>query len=342
MSKCVELALKGMGKVSPNPMVGCVIVLDNKIIGEGYHEQYGNAHAEVNAINSVQDKSLLKKSTLYVNLEPCSHYGKTPPCSLKIIQCGIPHVVIGTQDSFPKVAGGGIKMLTEAGVKVEKDVLKKECEELNKRFFTFHEKKRPYIILKWAESGDKFIDIERDYKTTQAAKISTQETQLLVHQMRAKESAILVGTNTAIKDNPSLTVRLCEGNNPVRLVIDKDLKIPTHYKLFDNQSKTIVFTEKNAISSKEIKYIKIDFSHNILPHIMSELYSEDLLSLIVEGGSELLNSFIQNDLWDEVQIETVTQLFLKNGVQAPDFNRKKELISEKKYGKNLIQIYKNQ
>jgi diaminohydroxyphosphoribosylaminopyrimidine deaminase/5-amino-6-(5-phosphoribosylamino)uracil reductase len=339
MSRCIELALKGVGNVAPNPMVGAVVVYENEIIGEGYHEKYGEAHAEVNAINAVKNKDLLSKSTIYVNLEPCSHYGKTPPCSLKIIESQIPRVVIGHNDPFPKVMGGGIKMLRNAGVEVITDILHDKCAELNKRFFTFHEKKRPYIILKWAQSVDGFIDKERTDNNLNAAKISNNETQLLVHQMRAEESAILVGTTTAIQDNPSLTVRLCRGNNPVRVVIDQILKIPAHYKLLDNQTKTIVFTELKAISSENTQYINIDFNQNILPQIMNELYQQDLISVMVEGGEKLLNSFIEIGLWDEAQVEIATDLYFSKGVNAPVL--KTNAISEKKYQQNIIKIYKN-
>lgn len=340
MLRCIELAKKGAGNVSPNPMVGSVIVFEDKIIGEGYHEKFGEAHAEINAISSVKNKSLLPYSTIYVSLEPCSHYGKTPPCALRIIQEKIPRVVIGHQDPFPKVQGGGIKLLKEAGIEVITDILHDECAELNKRFFTFHEKKRPFVILKWAESNDGFIDKTRTPENTKAAKISTEETQILVHQMRAEESAILVGTNTAIQDNPSLTVRLCAGNNPVRMAIDKDLKIPAHYNLFDRKAKTIIFTEKEAISSKNIEYIKLDFNQDILPQIMEVLYKKELLSLIVEGGSQVLKSFIENVCWDEAQIETATELHFGEGVKAP-LLRNAELIGEEIFKKNIIRKYKN-
>ena len=339
MQKCIELAERGAGNVAPNPMVGAVIVCDGKIIGEGYHEKFGKAHAEGNAINSVKDKSLLKKSTLYVNLEPCSHFGKTPPCSLKIIEHKIPKVVIGNIDPFPKVQGGGIKMLRENGVEVVTDILQNECTELNKRFFTFHEKKRPYIILKWAESADKFIDVCRTDNNTKPIKISNEETSQLNHKLRTEESAIMVGTRTALLDNPKLVACLAAGKNPVRIVIDRALKIPKTFNLFDEKAKTLIFTEQNAVSYNNIEYIKIDFSKNILPQILDELYRQNLLSVIVEGGTELLNSFISQHLWDEARIETNSVLHLEEGVKVPEFDRKNP-VEEKKSGNNFIRLYK--
>jgi len=315
MYRCLELAQKGAGEVAPNPMVGAVIVCNNEIIGEGYHQKYGEAHAEINAIDAVKNKYLLSESTLYVNLEPCSHYGKTPPCALRIIECGIPRVVIGHSDPFPHVAGGGIKMLQEAGIEIFSDVLHSECAKINKRFFTFHEKKRPYIILKWAQSADAFIASE----TRQPVKISTPETEKIVHQLRAQEAAIMVGTTTALSDNPRLTVRLAEGKNPVRVVIDRTLKIPKTYNLFNDEAETLVFTT------------------GVLPQILAELYRRNLTSLIVEGGAMLLQSFIDEDLWDEIHVETAGNLFLKTGVKAPELKNVK-LLQTEKFGDNVIQI----
>ena len=341
MQKCIELALKGIKEVAPNPMVGCIIVHENKIIGKGYHEKYGEAHAEINAINSVKNKNLLKEATLYVNLEPCSHYGLTPPCSLAIIQNKIPKVIIGTKDPFPKVSGGGIQMLKDAGIEVTTDILRSECESLNKRFFTFHLKKRPYIFLKWAQSADGYIDTERDYLTTKAYKFSNKETKLFSHQKRANEAAILIGTNTAIKDNPSLTVRLCEGENPLRLIIDRELKTPHSYHLYDNSTKTVFFTEKQAISSTDkTLFINIDFKRNIIKQMLAYLYENQQTSLIVEGGTQLLNSFIEANIWDEIHIETATEVFLKKGIKAPNFIEK-NLTKEMIFNKNKLKIYKN-
>ncbi|MDR1699261.1 MAG: bifunctional diaminohydroxyphosphoribosylaminopyrimidine deaminase/5-amino-6-(5-phosphoribosylamino)uracil reductase RibD [Prevotellaceae bacterium] len=316
MCRCLELAQKGMGNVAPNPMVGAVIVHNGHIIGEGYHRKYGEAHAEVNAIRAVKNQELLKKSTLYVNLEPCSHYGKTPPCAKLIIEKQIPRVVIGNIDPFPQVAGGGIKMLQESGVEVTTGVLEEKCTELNRRFFTFHREKRPYIILKWAQTSDGFIDKLRD-PSEKPAKISTEKTMLQVHKLRAQESAIMVGTNTALLDNPKLKIRHWYGNNPVRIAIDRNLKIPAHYHLLDGEVPTLIFTEKNALSTSNIQYIRIDFSQNIIPQILDELYKRKLLSLIVEGGRQLLQSFIDSGLYDEMQVE-VSPVCFGEGVRAPE------------------------
>ncbi len=340
MLKCIELARKGSGYVAPNPMVGAVIVYNDKIIGEGYHQQYGDSHAEVNAINSVKDKSLLSKSTMYVNLEPCSHYGKTPPCTQKIIEYKIPQVVIGHEDPFPKVKGGGIKVLRENGVEVVTDILYDECAELNKRFFTFHEQKRPYIILKWAESADQFIDVCRENPEEKPFVFSTDTTMQLTHQQRAQESAIMVGTNTAIKDNPSLTVRLIAGHNPVRIVLDRTLKIPNDFRLFNDESKTIVFTEKKALARENIEYININFKESVIPQIMTVLYHQYLISLLVEGGATLLSNFIKANLWDEARIETASDILIRSGIESPKFNRER-FLDDQKYGNNHIRFYKN-
>ena len=244
LNKCIEIARLGIGNVSPNPMVGSVIVYKGEVIGEGYHEKYGSDHAEVNAINSVKDKSLLSKSTLYVNLEPCSHFGKTPPCSDLIIKHRIPKVVIGCIDTYSKVAGTGIGYMRNAGIDVKVGIMEKESRELNKRFFTFHEKKRPYIILKWAESKDGFIAPKHQ---TEPFWMTSSKSKILVHKWRSEEDAILVGRITAEKDNPSLTVREVKGKNPIRIVIDKDLKLSSDLNLFDSNTKTLIF---NGIKNK--------------------------------------------------------------------------------------------
>ena len=338
MRQCIELAARGAGNTAPNPMVGAVIVCENQVIGQGFHERYGESHAEVNAINSVENKTLLEKSTIYVNLEPCSHYGKTPPCTNKIIESKIPKVVVGHEDPFPKVKGGGIKILRENGIEVITDILHDECAELNRRFFTFHEKKRPYILLKWAESADGFIDFCRNSDEKRLL-ISSDETMKLLHQLRAKESAILIGTNTALQDNPSLTIKSAEGKNPVRIVLDKKMKIPTDFRLFDNAAKTIVFTEEKADSHDNIQYINIDFNAPILSQIMSVLYQQNIISLMVEGGATLLNQFISAGLYDEVRIETALDVVVGKGVKSPEFDRKNP-VEEKRYGNNLIRFFK--
>ena len=334
MKRCFELANKAMGYVSPSPMVGSVIVYEGKIIGEGYHENYGKSHAEVNAIASVKDKSLLPKSTLYVNLEPCAHFGKTPPCSNLIIEHKISKVVIGCIDSFSEVAGKGIVKMENAGIEVIVGVLEKESRALNKRFFTFHEKERPYIILKWAESKDGFIAPKNQ---TAPFWMTSSESKKLVHQWRAEEDAILVGRITAKKDNPSLTVREVEGQNPVRIVIDKDLKLSDELNLFDSDSKTIVF---NAIKTEEIDsnyFIKITLN-NLIENILSELYKQNIQSIIIEGGRKTLQSFIDENMWDEARIFTANKE-LTDGVKSP--NIKGEIIEETEVGWDSLEVIIN-
>jgi diaminohydroxyphosphoribosylaminopyrimidine deaminase/5-amino-6-(5-phosphoribosylamino)uracil reductase len=315
IQRCLDLALLGMGNVSPNPMVGCVIVHEGIIIGEGYHQKIGGPHAEVNAIRSVANQELLKQAILYVSLEPCAHHGKTPPCSDLIIEKKIPRVVIGTIDPFVKVAGKGIERMRAAGIQVEVGVLEKECRELNRRFFTFHEKMRPYILLKWAQTLDGFIDTDRT-ETQHPTWITNALAKRLVHKQRSEESSILIGTNTAEFDNPALTVREWSGNQPVRMVIDRSGRLAMHLQLFDGKAPTWVFTETDTPDSGNIHYIRLDFDRDILPQLLSELYSRGILSVVVEGGSILLNSFIQDDFWDEAFVYTGNQFFGK-GVSAP-------------------------
>ena len=313
IDKCIRLARKGALDVSPNPMVGCVIVIDGEIIGEGYHKEYGKNHAEVNAINSVKDKSVLKNSILYVNLEPCCHHGKTPPCTDLIIKYNIPKVVIGCIDTFSKVSGQGIKKLKDNSVDVIYGVLEKDCIELNKRFFCYHIKKRPYIILKWAKSKDNFIapiNQEKPFWMT------CEKSKKLVHSWRAEEDAILVGRKTVVVDNPSLTVRMCEGKNPIRIVIDKELSLNEKSNVFDDQAETIVFNNiKSAIVDKTT-YLIADFN-NLNQDILNQLYNRDILSVIIEGGAITINSFIEKNLYDEIRVFT-TDKILKKGINSPE------------------------
>ena len=334
MNRCLELASKGLERVSPNPMVGSVIVYENKIIGEGYHKVYGKEHAEVNAIASVKDKSLLKDSTLYVNLEPCAHFGKTPPCSNLIIEHKIPKVVIGCVDTFSDVNGKGIIKMEKAGIEVNISVLEKESKELNKRFFTFHEKKRPYIILKWAKSQDGFIAPKN-----QSAPfwMTSDDSKRLVHQFRAEEDSILVGRVTAEKDNPSLTVRECKGENPTRLVIDKDLKLSKKLSLFNNEAKTIIFNTKKSKIINSNYYIKIGFN-DLINNILHELYKQNIQSLIIEGGAKTLESFIDEKIWDEARIFTANKILFE-GVKSP--NIKGEIIYKTVIDKDQLEIIKN-
>lgn len=315
MLRSIELAKKGIPYASPNPTVGAVIVHNNKIIGEGYHRIYGGPHAEVNAVNSVRNKEVLHESTIYVTLEPCSHYGKTPPCADMLIQNRIKRVVIGCVDPFSKVHGNGIKKLRDAGIDVTVGVCEKECKELIRKFTTFHSKKRPYIILKWAQSADGFIDKTRT--EGHPVVISNKISQIYVHKKRSECSAIIVGTNTALLDNPSLTTRKWAGKNPVRVVIDKKLAIPEQSKLFDGSVQTIIFTNTEKEQTKEnVKYIKTDNETDCIEFILKKLHEMEMQSLMVEGGAILLQSFIDKGLWDEAVIET-GNIVIKNGVKAP-------------------------
>ncbi len=318
MQRCLDLALLGMGDVAPNPMVGCVIVHEGTIIGEGYHQKFGQPHAEVNAIRSVKNPELLVQSTLYVSLEPCAHFGKTPPCSDLIIENRIPKVVIGTIDPFAKVAGKGTERMKDAGISVVVGILENECRELNRRFFTFHEKKRPYVLLKWAQTLDGFIDTDRS-ETLRPIWITNALSKRLVHKQRSEESSILIGTNTAEYDNPALTVREWTGNQPIRLVIDRIGRLDPGLQIFDGKVPTWVFTNQEKTDDENLKFITLDFNQDILPLMLLELYQQDVLSVIVEGGGELLASFLEAGLWDEAFVYTGNQFFGK-GIAAPNIS----------------------
>lgn len=345
MARCISLARNGTGNVAPNPMVGAVIVHQGKIIGEGYHRKYGEAHAEVNAIASVRDESLLKEATIYVSLEPCSHYGKTPPCAELIIKKQIPRVVIGCLDPFPEVSGRGVRMLREAGVEVVTGVMEEEARELNRVFMTFQEKRRPYIYLKWAQSADGFMDRLRTDNSLPAVVLSSSETLRRVHHLRANVAAIMVGTQTALLDNPSLTVRHWAGKSPVRVVLDRTLRIPPHYHLLDGAVKTLVFTAVEAVSRENVEYVTIDFGQPVLPQVMRELYVRKLDSLMVEGGATLLGHFLEDGLWDQMLVETAP-VNLESGVKAPDLSRgaSLSLTDVKKVQDHVISVFlrKNQ
>lgn len=339
MLRCIQLAKNGLGTTYPNPLVGSVIVRHDRIIGEGWHYKAGEPHAEVNAIASVREVSSLKQATIYVSLEPCSHFGKTPPCADLIIESGIRKVVIGSMDPNPKVAGRGMKRLREAGCDVVVGVLGKECDELNKRFFTFHQKKRSYIFLKWAQTADGFISPKTETRNeTKPVWITNEYSRQLVHKMRAEEAAILVGTNTAIQDNPSLTVRDWTGDNPARIVIDKNLKVPANYSLLDRQTKTIIFNEKESSEKGKTTFLKIDFSVEIIPQIINTVYKEGLQSVIIEGGAKTLQSFIDLNLWDEAYVFSGKVSF-GEGVKAPQFQG--HFISEEKIKNDTLKIFKN-
>lgn len=307
INRCIALAKNGIGTTYPNPLVGSVIVFENTIIGEGWHQKSGEAHAEVNAINAVKDKSLLKKATIYVSLEPCSHFGKTPPCCDLILLHEIPNIVIGTTDPFEKVAGNGIKKLIDAKKNVIVGVLEKECNDLNKRFFTFHTKKRPYIILKWAESQDGYIAPKKQIEQAPVWITNTFSRQL-VHKWRSEEQGILIGTQTAVADNPRLNTRDWAGKNPVRIVIDKNNRISKESHIFDNEATTIVIDKE-----------KINFDKNIAVEIASFLYEKQIQSVIIEGGRQTLQTFIDENLWDEARVFK-SPLFLNEGIKAPVLN----------------------
>lgn len=314
IKRCIELARKSLGKTYPNPMVGAVIVYNGKIIGEGYHHKAGEPHAEINAINSVENKDLLKESTIYVSLEPCAHFGKTPPCALKLKEIGFKRVVIGTLDSHNKVNGKGIKILQDSGIEVITSSLKEESQWLNKRFFTFHEKRRPYIILKWAESGDGFLD-----QNFQPTAVSNSLVKQWGHQLRADENAILVGKNTAINDNPSLTTREIFGNNPTRILIDLELEVPRDFKIYNNEAPTLVINAQKNGEENGIKFIKVG-RENLLPQLLEKLYEEQIQSVIIEGGRFTLQQFIDQNLWDEAFVIKAKNQILGHGTPAPIFH----------------------
>ncbi len=333
MQRCLQLAKNGLGNTYPNPLVGSVIVYKGKIIGEGFHKKAGDSHAEVNAVNSVKNKELLTKTTLYVNLEPCAHMGRTPACSKMIVDLQIPRVVIGCRDSFAKVAGKGIEMMRSAGINVTVDVLKNESRELNKRFFTYHEKKRPYLILKWAQTLDGFIDFERSPDTPIKPNWITDEyARVSVHKMRSEEQSILVGTNSAEKDNPSLNVRDWSGKNPLRIVLDRNMRLSENLSLFDGKIPTLVLTEKSEISKKNLDFLKVTFDDKLPKQLFSYLYSLEIQSLIIEGGTQTINMFLRTNLWDEAKVYIGDKFFHK-GIKAPEIKLnpvKKEHISGSK------------
>jgi diaminohydroxyphosphoribosylaminopyrimidine deaminase / 5-amino-6-(5-phosphoribosylamino)uracil reductase len=315
MARCLQLAALGAGRVRPNPMVGAVLVYGEKIIGEGFHQQYGEAHAEVNCISSVlpANQHLIKDSVLYVSLEPCVHHGKTPPCADLIIARQIKTVVLGCRDPFEAVNGRGIEKLSAAGLAVITGVLEAECISLNKRFFCFHQQKRPYIILKWAETANHCIAHED--KTP--AKISGDLSNRLVHRWRSEEAAILVGTQTALTDQPALTARLWPGPQPTRLLIDKELIVPVSSPLFANEGRLIVFNHKRSATENNILYVQLIAAEPLLPQLLKKLHDLQIQSLIVEGGTVLLQSFINENLWDEARVITNTNMVINSGYAAP-------------------------
>ena len=319
MQRCITLAKKGLGTTYPNPLVGSVIVLDSKIIGEGWHKKAGERHAEVIAINSVSNQSLLANATIYVSLEPCSHFGKTPPCADLIISSGIKNVVVGCLDPNPKVAGQGIEKLKNAGCKVTTGILEQECKQLNARFFTSHLKKRPYIILKWAQSADNFIAPQQRLEQAPVW-LTNKASRQLVHKWRTQEQAILVGTRTALEDNPSLTARDWQGDSPLRIVIDLKHKLPANLEVFNTKAPTLIVANTlGAIKGDHIEYLTVSKNQELLAKLLNVLHSKNIQSIIIEGGSFTLNQFIASNLWDEARVFT-TKKTLNSGVKAPNFN----------------------
>ena len=331
MQRVLELAQLGIGQVSPNPRVGCAIVHDNKIIGEGWHQKFGEAHAEVNAVNSVKDQSLLKESTVYVNLEPCSHFGKTPPCVDLLIKNQVKKVVIANLDTNPLVAGFGIMKLKEKGIEVTVGVLDKAGWELNKRFFTFIEKQRPYIILKWAQTADGFIA----QKNFESKWISNQLSRQLVHRWRSEEDAVLVGTHTASHDNPSLTVRDWTGRNPTRIVIDRFLRLNDHLQLFDKKEKTICYNVLKHEEHKNLVLVRIN-ENNFQQELVHDLFKRNIQSVMVEGGAQTLQLFKEANLWDETRVFTSQRSF-GEGIKAPTI--KGRLLSEENIESDRLEIF---
>lgn len=332
MQRALQLAVAGRGSVSPNPMVGCVIVYDGHIIGEGYHKQYGGPHAEVNAIHDVADESLLAKSTAYVTLEPCSHTGKTPPCADLLIQKKIKRVVVANLDTNPLVTGNGIKKLRDAGIEVVTGILDTEGRALNKRFFTFMEKQRPYIILKWAQTADGFVARENfDSKW-----ISSAYSRQLVHRWRAEEDAILVGSRTAFHDNPQLNVRDWSGRNPVRIVIDWYLKLSEKLHLFDGSQRTICYNVLKHEERHNLQLMRMD-EDNFLQNLLHDLYKQKIQSVIIEGGANTLNQFIELDLWDEARVFTSSTHSFGKGIAAPTV--KGSLIKTELIDSDMLSVY---
>ena len=340
MTRCIELAMLGLGSVNPNPMVGAVIVCDDRIIGEGYHMKFGEAHAEVNAIKDVFDifpdaEKLLKRSILYVSLEPCSHFGKTPPCADVIISNNIPTVIVGCRDPFPQVDGRGIERLKNAGIEVIEGIMETECLELNKRFYTRVEKQRPYIILKWAQSHDGFFapsDGKQKWITSSPAK-------QLVHRWRSEEDAILIGKNTANVDNSQLNVREWKGKNPVRIIVDKNLELSKELNIFDESQDTIIFNGLKTQTIGRTKYLEIENFDALLPQfICYQLYLMDVQSMIIEGGAKMLKAFISADLWDEARVFSGPESWSK-GIQAPRLSG--DPIETISVGPDTLHIWRN-
>jgi diaminohydroxyphosphoribosylaminopyrimidine deaminase/5-amino-6-(5-phosphoribosylamino)uracil reductase len=338
MWRCIQLAEQAAGQVAPNPMVGAVLVHEGKIIGEGYHQIYGEPHAEVNCINSVEEKKkhLIPESTLYVSLEPCVHYGKTPPCADLIIKHKIPVVVIGCRDPFYEVNGKGVEKLKAAGVEVFLGVLENECKQLNKRFFTFHTLHRQHIILKWAETADKKIGSIG----TRRLQITNELTNRLVHKWRSEESGIMVGTNTAALDDPNLTNRYWKGGNPVRIIIDKELRLPSSLKIFDGSVRTIIFNTVSHEEKANTLFYQVTEDVSLIHQVVNGLYQQNILSVMIEGGAMLLQSFIDEGLWDEARVITNESLIIYAGVPSPVLSND-HLVKKEKIKDDVVKYLKH-
>lgn len=338
MRRCFELARKGIGFTRTNPLVGSVIVYKDHIIGEGYHHEFGGPHAEVNAIRSVKDPSLLPHSTLYCSLEPCAHHGKTPPCSMLIHQKGIRRVVISNTDPFPSVNGQGIRQMEEAGIKVETACLEEEGYQLNRRFFHFHQMKRPYVIMKWAQTQDGFMDVVREPGDPVVTNwITGKESRTLVHKWRSEEASIMVGTNTVITDNPRLNVRRWTGDQPVRITIDRKGRISPDANILDGTQDTIVFTGVPGKYSGRTRSVLVDPSYDI-EDLMQELFDQHLISVFVEGGASLIASFLKSGIWDEARVFTGKMAF-SQGVRAPVIQ--KDPVEKLMFKETLLEVFMN-
>jgi diaminohydroxyphosphoribosylaminopyrimidine deaminase/5-amino-6-(5-phosphoribosylamino)uracil reductase len=338
MRRCLHLAKLGAGYVAPNPMVGSVLVSENRIIGEGYHQQYGQAHAEVNCINSVkpEDKELIASSVLYVSLEPCAHFGKTPPCADFIIEQNIKSVVIGSLDPFEQVDRKGIAKLKAAGVKVITGVLEDECKELNKRFFTFHAKKRPFVILKWAQSKNHKI-ANADFSRVWITNVYSNR---LIHRWRSEEAGIMVGTNTALQDDPALNTRHWTGPDPVRIIVDMNLRLPSTLQIFNRKQKTVILNSVKSEEQENLVYYRINKEPSVVAAILEACHHLNIQSVIIEGGNKLAESFIHENAWDEARVIENTRMIIDNGLRAPLLSNQK-LISSELVSTDLITYYRN-
>ncbi|MDZ7846753.1 MAG: bifunctional diaminohydroxyphosphoribosylaminopyrimidine deaminase/5-amino-6-(5-phosphoribosylamino)uracil reductase RibD [Owenweeksia sp.] len=329
-------AANGRGTTSPNPMVGTVIVHHNRIIGEGWHHHAGAAHAEVNAVAAVHDKTRLRQATLYVSLEPCAHHGLTPPCADLIIDQKIPQVVVGSRDPFAEVDGKGIAKMRAAGIEVTTGIMQRECNWLNRRFFTFHQKQRPYIILKWAQTQDGYIDHERAKGERGVNWITTPETRNLVHQWRAQEDAIMVGGGTVLNDDPALSVRDASGRQPTRIVLSQNEKIPPDAQVFDGQIPSLYFSETAPTSQGQFTHIDLKPGKEALDQVMAEAYQRGIQSILVEGGAGLLHSFIKKNLWDEARVLTGKGYYSK-GLKAPLLGQRG--TEKLRFGQDQLEIF---